>query len=422
MSGPVHRRLTGRWRLAFILTLLTIIGFSGYSTGRSLWAEYHLRAARRALERREFARARQHLAVCLEVWPAHTETHLLAAQTTRRARDYREADRLLTTYRKLGGAPEAIRLEQALAQAQRGQFAEVEGPLWALVQDDPSNAPLALESLAQGYMQVYHWAKALNCLGLLLERQPEDAEVLTWRGWVWENMRQIPEALKDYRRAVELNPEHNEARLRLAEALLQSNLPQEALRHLEWVQEQQPTNPALLLGLFRCLQALNRPEEARRVLDQFSPQQMETAPVLTERGKLALSLGQTAEAEAWLRQALVRAPYERETNYQMVLCLYRAGKTDEAKVVQTKLKQIEADIERLERLFTEMVKDPRALSVRYEAGRILLDNGQDQDGLRLLQGVLEEDARHVPTHQALAKYFARIGDGARARYHAQFIP
>src|SRR5262249_54303411 len=44
MSGPIQRRLAGRWRLPIILVLLSLIGFGVYSAGRSLWAEYHLHA------------------------------------------------------------------------------------------------------------------------------------------------------------------------------------------------------------------------------------------------------------------------------------------------------------------------------------------------------------------------------------------
>jgi Flp pilus assembly protein TadD len=121
------------------------------------------------------------------------------------------------------------------------------------------------------------------------------------------------------------------------------------------------------------------------------------------------------EAERWLRKALAFAPFERDTNYQLALCLERAGKSDEAKEFQEKVKLIEADQERLNQLFDAMLKNPRDLAPRCEAGKLLLANGQEQQGLRLLQSVLEENPSHEPAHKTLAKYYEAKGDGLRAR-------
>jgi predicted Zn-dependent protease len=234
---------------------------------------------------------------------------------------------------------------------------------------------------------------------------------------VSENLHRLPEAHDDYRRALELDPGHEEACLRLAEALLQSSQPGEALEHLERLQPRQPNNPAVLLALARCRRELNQPQEARELLDRLLGQHPEDPQVLAERGKLALSLGQAAEAEEWLRKSLALAPCERETNYHLALCLRRQGKGEEADACLARLKRIEADQERLAELFGAMVKSPRDLSLRREAGVILLNNGQTKAGLRLLEGVLEEDARDRPTHAALADYYQRIGNRGLADRH-----
>jgi tetratricopeptide (TPR) repeat protein len=308
-------------------------------------------------------------------------------------------------------------LERALANAQRGQLKEVEGSLWAAVRNDPADAPLVLEALAQGYMETFRWSEALGCLGQLLESHPDDTEVLTWRGWVLENLHRTAEARADYQKAVELAPEHVEARLRLGEALLQTNLPGEALMHFEHVRERQPDNPTMLLGLVRCLQLLNRLEEARRVLDRLLLQKPVPAPVLTEKGKLALSLGETAEAEKWLRQSFALAPHDRDTNFQLYRCLEQSGKEEEAKAFFATFQRIERDQDRLQDLFREMQKKPRDLSLRAEAGLILLRNGQTPEGIRLLEGVLQEDPRHKSAHQALADYYQSQGYNDRAMQH-----
>jgi predicted Zn-dependent protease len=404
-------------RLVLVLILLTLIGLAACSVGVHCWAEYNLHAARQDLEHRDFAQARRRLAFCMKVRPANRDICLLAAQTARRARDYAESERLLKAYRDLGGDPEAASLERILAQAQRGELAGREGYLGALLEQDRPDAPLILEALAQGYMATFRWGQALSCLKRLLQDRPEDAEVLVWRGWVSENLHLLPAARSDYRRALELNPEHEEARLRLAEALLQSSQPGEALEHLAWLQPRQPDNPALLLALARCRRELNQPQEAKELLTRLLAQSPEDPQVLAERGKLALSLGQAAVAEEWLGKSLAIAPSERETNYHLALCLRRQGKEKEADECLARLKRIETDQERLADLFAAMVEKPDDLSLRREAGVLLLNNGQSKEGLGLLQSVLAEDAENRPTHAALADYYQRIGNRGLADLH-----
>jgi predicted Zn-dependent protease len=399
------------------LVLLALLGVAARSAGTLLWAEYEYHAAQRDVEHRNFTQAQDRLAACMRVLPQNREIGLLAAQTARRARDYAEAERLLKAYHDRNGDPETISLERALARVQHGELAGREGYLWALLEQNHPDTPLILEALAQGYMATFRWGEALNCLKQLEQRWPGDAEVLVWHGWVSENLRQLAVARDDYRRALELNPEHEEGRLRLAEALLQSSQPEEALAHLVRLQPRQPKNPALLLALARCRRELNQPREAGQLLDELLAQRPEDPQVLAEVGKVALSMGQATEAEGWLRKSLAIAPFERETNYHLALCLRQRGKVEEADACLARLKQIEADQDRLAELFGAMVAKPGDWSVRREAGVILLKNGQTREGLRLLQGILEEDPANRLTHAALADYYQDIGNRGLAEVH-----
>ena len=78
-------------------------------------------------------------------------------------------------------------------------------------------------------------------------------QALLYRGWVYGSLSQLNAALADYRRAAAADDEHGEARLRLAETLLQSRKPEEAVDHFEFVRSRQPDNPAVLVGLALCL-------------------------------------------------------------------------------------------------------------------------------------------------------------------------
>src|SRR5262245_24861638 len=74
------RRLQSWARSWRTWALLLLFGLLVAWAGRFLWAEYHLRAARHALERRAYPEARAHLDRYLQVWPRSPTAHLLAAR------------------------------------------------------------------------------------------------------------------------------------------------------------------------------------------------------------------------------------------------------------------------------------------------------------------------------------------------------
>src|SRR5690349_7026049 len=114
---------------AGLLALIVFFfGFAGYRAYDWLWgSETHVRAAREALDRRDFVAADTHLRAYLEAHPKSAEAHLLAAQTARRAitpvlptedgleqspaawaansvGSYEAAEKHLAAYHKLGAA------------------------------------------------------------------------------------------------------------------------------------------------------------------------------------------------------------------------------------------------------------------------------------------------------------------------------
>lgn len=79
---------------------------------------------------------------------------------------------------------------------------------------------LLLEALTWGYMKTFRLPEAVQSLEFWLKREPDNVQALLWRAEVAERRQQHPQALDDYRRVVELEPERAAARLRLAELLV----------------------------------------------------------------------------------------------------------------------------------------------------------------------------------------------------------
>ncbi|HLJ97268.1 MAG TPA: tetratricopeptide repeat protein [Gemmataceae bacterium] len=415
---PPHSRFVP---ILLSIALLAVIGTGVTIAGWQGWAWYHYRAALRALERRDLSLAQAQLNSCLKVWPTSAEVHLLAARTARRIGAYDDAELHLKECQLLGWPIEELSLERDLALAQRGDLAEVEEKLVRFAEHDHPDRFLILEALAQGYIKTYRLSQALHCLELWLKRRPNDVQALVWRAEVEQLRSSTSEALADYRRVVALEPERDQARLRLAELLATEHQPAEAVSHFEHLRQRQPTNPGVLLGLARCRHLLGESTEAARLLDTLLERSPDDATALGERGRLFLEIGQFGEAERWLRRAADRAPYDRDIVYPLYLCLQQSGKSEAAEAYRIKLQEIDAQLSRLRELTRQIVQMPHDPALRHEAGMIFLTSGQAKEGLRWLYSALQEDPRYEPAHRLLADYYDRVGNQGLAGWHRRQI-
>jgi tetratricopeptide (TPR) repeat protein len=401
------------------VALLACAGLGGAFVFSYGCAEYHYQAAQRALARRELPLALEHVTACLESRPESSEAHFLAARRARLALDYREADRQLREYRRLGGVKQMFDLERQLTRAQRGHLAEVAQPLMQFVERDHPETLQILEALSRGYLQEFRLEEALRCLGLWLERQPDDVQALLWRGEVWERLMQPEDALADYRRALELAPERDEDRLHLADTLIASHHAVEAADHLVWLVERKPGDANIMLSLARCCRLQGKLDEAGRLLEKALELSPENATALAERGRLALDCGRPAEAEPWLRKAVAQLPYEKDLVYSLSQCLRRTGKNQEAEKWEKRLQDINAALDRLDAILRKISLASGDPGLRQEAGQIFIENGQAKEGLRWLASALRLDPFHGPTHEALASYYDSIGQRGEAAWHRE---
>jgi tetratricopeptide (TPR) repeat protein len=61
--------------------------------------------------------------------------------------------------------------------------------------------------------------------------------------------------------------------------------------------------------------------------------------------------------------------------------------------------------------------NPHDPDVRAEVGGMMLDLGLEQEAARWYEIALQIDPTHRPSHEALAAYWSRAGDQARASRH-----
>jgi predicted Zn-dependent protease len=348
-----------RMRIALLVLLLLPAGGAAYWAGRHFWGSYHYRAAEQALERRDFAEADAHLKKCLGASPGNLTWRLAAAQTARRRGDYRAAQDHLAAYEKEGGSADSLARERKLLLVQQGGDPALIEDLLSSCERSPDapDTPPVLEAVLQGIDAALksatakgakppaeYLARARRAADLWLRLRPgpaDQAQGLVWRADFLRRGDDRPGAIADLRKAVEVAPDHFEARLELAELVAPED-PREAASLLEAVRQRHPDDNRVRYPLALVRRSLGQPDEAKHLLDEVLVSEPDHAAALVVRGQLALDAQQPDEAERLLRRAWTLAPDEPETNLALSNCLKVVGRADEAKTYEDRFLQIKA--------------------------------------------------------------------------------
>lgn len=286
----------------------------------------------------EYGEARLRLTQCLRLWPTDGETLLLAARAANRDGDVPEANRLLDAARTI--APEDAELEHLVFRMRMGDMGDTAGMLAACDShnDDPQSK-LIMEGLIEGALQTSQLDLAKSCLTLWDQTQKEPwdaAQAAAWRGELAFREGILDVALRHFREAVEAAPGNEQARLRLAEVLIQYG-PAEGKAHLEFLKKKKPDSRDVLIRLARCHRELGEFEEAAKILDDLLARSNRDIAALIDRGRVALDIQQIDEAEQWFRKAETLGPELREVHLGLARCLHLAGKATEAQAYREKV-------------------------------------------------------------------------------------
>ena len=423
LTGRLGRSIRRRPRTTLVLVVAALL--AGTAAGLYGYAVREWHRAVVAVREGRPSEARSRLETCLRVWPSDPDVHRLAARAARQTGDFVAAESHLNRCLQLErGASEDTQLEFLLMRALTGEADEVSGLLFGYVERGHPDAQLVLEALAAVYMRNYRYGPAHYVLRRWVEAFPEAARPYHYRGWVLERMNQPKGALDDYLRALELDPELDQVRLRVAEMYLEDKQPLSALPHLEYLQARTPDRPEVLARLGQCWYLQGRHADARAELERAVEQLPDDPGVLLYLGRLDVEEGHPARAEQRLRRALAADPSDTEVRYVLVRSLHQQGKEAAAAAEQAEYERHKDLLERANHLLQEEARGPAAPTdpaPAAEIGKLLLQIGQDRQGLYWMDTALARDPKYRPAHEVLAEYFERKGDGERAATHRRFL-
>lgn len=400
---------------------LLLAGFG--AGGWAVWDEWHFRSrlsrAHQEAERGHTQAAIRALEWCMQRRPEQREVILLSAQVARRSGYLENAENLLDRYWQLYGDEDPLVLERLLLQAARGDVEAVADRLRERRQRNAAERRAIQEAWISGLLARFRWGEAGQFLTEWLAESPEDPWALYLFGRLQEQRDDLDGAKGYYRRLVELDAEHDEARQRLAQLLVQTRQGEEAEPHVRLLLTRLNPPPRDVQVLWaKTLVLLGRLDEAQATLEAVLSEHPHYSVALAQRGQVALFQEQPQEAIRYLAEAIRYDPGDLAIRHQYATILSQQGREEEAAQQRKIIEQLEADGERIKALIEgPLQREPNNAAIHHEIGMIALRAGQITEALRWFHSALQIDPQHAPTHRVLMVYYEETGQPALAARH-----
>lgn len=389
-------------RPGFVLALSLVV-VSAALAAPWLWAGYHFRQAKLELQHYHPEEGRRHLAIYLKWRPDDVAAHLLAARANRHLGNYDEAEQhLMQAQREQRNPSLDVTLEWALHRASLGDLKQTELYLQSMAQTDAEEAFLAYEALAEGYRRNYRIPRALVMFDQWLKRRPDDVRALLLRGHLWVQAKRAGNAVPDYRRVLELEPQREDAQRGLAFCLTETAQWNEAVGYWEALERRHPEDVDVQVNLARCWSHLGQEQQAKQMLLAVLQEHPDHVLALSSLGSLLLQEQQPEEAEKWLRRAVQASPGDYQSRWFLYRALQGQDKTAEAESQLDQANQLEHRWQRLSKITEQELLDrPHDAALQAELGALLLQLGFAEAGRNWLLSALQEDPNCAAARAAL---------------------
>jgi tetratricopeptide (TPR) repeat protein len=383
---------------------------------------YRISAARQAIRAREFQTAIDTLERAKSRGQFHSRWQYLLACAYRRNGNLRQAEHCLRLASDLGWPKADIDRQRLLLAAQDGRIKEVEPQLRVLISSasDDDVAEEIYEALARGHMRAFQVPDAIKCLSYWSSWQPDNALPHLLLADLHERLDRPATAEAEYRKVLALDPEHSEARIKLAQILIEKLQLDEAAQLFERGLQERPDSSPALLGLADIRRRQGQTDLARSLLhDALTLDQLpeECASALATLGQMAVEERDYSAAVHMLQQSVALHPNFPDSRQSLAAALNALGHDELAKEQRETARNIREQHTQLVTAIQHVAREPNKPDFRCQAGLILLERGLESAGANWLQSALAVDPTHRASHVGLADYYEKMGQTERAAEH-----
>lgn len=421
-TKPRQKKRFSLRRLDLLCAGLVLVLVVALFSWRWIFVTWQIHLARQTLLESEPETALKILERAERLQPDRAELLYLLARAHRRSGDLEKARQYLDRAASQDWPAEQLNQQRYLAILQSGQLDQVEPYFKRMLQDGASDelAVEFYEAQARALLHSYRFKEAMVCLNFWIDWRPKTVRPRLWRGEIWERILYYSDAISEYTHVLELAPHNVEARRRLARSLLEVNKADLALHEFMQCLNVDPEDTDARIGTAKCHQRLGNSAEAEQQLRDILKSNLtseQKADVVTELATIMLEQKQHGEAIKLLTEAIDTVRSNPVAQYVLSRAYTQAGDVDRAAAHGAESKRIYAQYARLAEITLELLAEPANADLRYEAGRILMEQGLVREGAAWMTTALTDNPLHREAHTALAKYFSEIGDARLAKYH-----
>jgi tetratricopeptide (TPR) repeat protein len=318
-----------------VVSALAGLGYYGYS--RAALA-FHLNQARAAVGSRNGSAKLQ---VLLKSYPDSAELNYLYGRQLRMEGRLTEATIHLNQAVDGGWNRAQVDRERLLVQAQTDPKAAESG-LQLLLDQNPFDEEILLAQ-CMGWSQLLNVKKAELLVNAVIERDPGNGLAHCLRGRIMLQRGQPYKARPDLEEACQLGAKryyYPDARLLLANCLLDLGRFEEALQRFRECRVEEPDNLKVLLGEARCYWFLDRWEEAAKVFREMLQRDPEHLDALSQLAYILEEQGDLPEARKLLERAIKADATWADLSFRLAEILAALGETDQAGEYQQRAEKL----------------------------------------------------------------------------------
>lgn len=267
---------------------------------------------------------------------------------------------------------------------------------------DP-NQPMAAKVLAAVYFSSNETERGFAMLERAVRLEPDDFRPWFATGEMVLKFHLPPsDAVRAYKQALRLSPEHVESRTGLIDALLSMGSTAEATPLLEAAIREQPDDPRILGLAARHAHLLGRPEE----MDRFAEQTLHHDPNNVEarvlRAQYLYRAGRLSEALSQAEEAVKVAADDVSALNLLAQIEGSLGMKDRSVATALRRREAQKRAERIGKLMDEMKQRPEDPEPRWRMGQVAAEGGLVSLAVGSYRAALALDPRCKPALDGLA--------------------
>ena len=405
--------------LILVLTTLALLFTKGF-------VEFERRAnaksAQDLISAGKFEEAGPPLARWIKSEPDSAEARFLAARRAFGLHRFDVGITELDAARKLGYPQNAVARERGIILARLGRLSEAEPilrPLFQARAGDRSVDPDLDEALAKCYIENFQLRAADQVVKRWIVDAPTSANAHYWSAELKRRKSdvELPALVRDFEHVLELDGNHDRARLVLAELYLRIHRNADAEREYLTYSQRHPDDIEACLGLGQIAAESGQIDRAIQLLDRAIELAPDDSRPLIERGKVEGRRGRFEVALEFLDKAVKVDNVEPEIRYQRSIILSRLGRSEDARKEQEETSRLRKEKEEFDKLLDGLLKFPADTERQIRAARWFFDHGHPEEGVRWAEKILREHAQHAEANRLLTDHYEKQGKTGLANFY-----